>query len=533
MPPQLMAQLKKLGAQANGMSLGQKVLAVIGIGVLLLGGSAFYAYASKPDMVPVSSGVSDADAADITAALSGAGITSEYSGGAVSVPAAQASTAKMTIAAAGLPKQKSGFALLDEQGITATQFQQKVTYQRAVEGDLATTIEQLDGVQSAVVHLAVPEDTVFTETKEPTKASVLIDTGISKATDDQVNSIIQLVSSSVPNLDPMQVTVSDAKGELLSAAGQGAVGQGDEQTAAYETKTQSTIQAMLDKTLGPGKAIASVNATLNFDKTNRISTTYTPSGALPSSQTTKEEVYNGGTAGVGGALGANGVLGVDGTDPAAGAGTTTGAGGYSKKENTQDNANNTVVDNTVVAPGAVQRLSVAVMVDPTALAGIGQQNLQQTVAAAAGFDQARGDQVVITPATFDTSAADAAAKDLAAAKAAEKSEQQWALIKQGAIALGVLLLAIVLLIAWRRAVKKNKREAVDLGELERLYPEGPAGPPAPMTALAPAADDSHLLVAPEPEPEALRRQEFGQLVDTQPAEVANLLRGWLAASKKG
>ncbi|TNM69388.1 flagellar M-ring protein FliF [Streptomyces sp. NP160] len=532
MPPQLMDQLKKLGAQVNSLSLGQKVLAVIGIGVLVLGGSAFYTYASKPDLVPVASGVSDADAADITAALQGAGITGEYSGGSVNVPADQASSAKMTIAAAGLPKQKGGFALLDEQGITATQFQQKVTYQRAVEQDLATTIEQMDGVQSAVVHLAVPEETVYSESKEPTKASILIDTGITKATDDQVNAIIQLVSSSVPNLDPKQVTVSDAQGELLSAAGQGAVGQGDEQTAAYETKTQSAIQSMLDKTLGPGKAIASVNATLNFDQTNRLSTTYTPSGALPSSISTKEEVYNGGNANVGGALGANGVLGVDGTETTAGAGTTAGQGGYSKKENTQDNANNTVVDNTVVAPGAVERQSVAVMVDQAALAGIGQQNLQAAIAAAAGFDEARGDQVVITPATFDTTAADAAAKDLAAAEAEQKSEEQWALIKQGAIALGVLLLAIVLLVAWRRAVKKNRREAVDLGELERLYPETPLAP-APMTALAPAVDDSHLLVAPDPEPEALRRQEFGQLVDTQPAEVANLLRGWLAASKKG
>ncbi|MBC3763768.1 flagellar basal-body MS-ring/collar protein FliF [Quadrisphaera oryzae] len=532
MPPQLTDQLKKLGAQVNSLSLGQKVLAVIGIGILLLGGSAFVTYVSKPDLVPVASGVSAADASDMTGALQSAGITGTFQGGQVLVPSADESKAAMAIAAAGLPKEKSGFALLDQQGITASQFQQKVAYQRAVEGDLAKTIEQLDGVRSAVVHIAVPEETVYTESKEPTKASVLIDTGITKATDDQVNSIIQLVSSSVPDLDPKQVTVSDAKGELLSAAGQGAVGQGDEQTTAYETKTQSAIQAMLDKTLGPGKAIASVNATLNFDQTNRVKTTYTPSGALPSSQSTNEEVYNGGASGVGGALGANGVLGVNGTSTTAGAGSTTGQGGYTKKSNVQDNPNNTVVDNTMVAPGAVQRQSVAVMVDQAALAGIGQQNLQAAIAAAAGFDQVRGDVVTITPATFDTTAADAAKQQLAAAAAQQKSDAQWALIKQGAIALGVLLLAIVLLIAWRRAVKKNRREAVDLGELERLYPEVPA-PGTPMSALAPAADDGHLLVAPEPEPEALRRQEFGQLVDTQPAEVANLLRGWLAASKKG
>jgi flagellar M-ring protein FliF len=235
---------------------------------------------------------------------------------------------------------------------------------------------------------------------------------------------------------------------------------------------------------------------------------------------------------VGGALGANGVFGVDGTSTTGG---TTGDGStYVKKSSTTDNANNVVVDNTVVAPGDVERQSVAVVVDQKSLDAIGQANLQTMVTTAAGFDQNRGDVVSVTPATFDTTAKDAADAALKKAAAEQKSEEQFALIKQGAIALGVLLLALVLFIAWRRAVKKGKREAVDIGELERLYPEVPvaAGQAGPGLAL-PTANDAHLLTAPEPEPEALRRQEFGQLVDTQPAEVANLLRGWLAASKKG
>ncbi len=545
MPPQMMARLKAAGTQINGMTLGQKVVAVIGIGVLLLGGSAFFTWASKPDYVAVYSGGSDSDASAINEALTGAGITTQLQDGAVLVPSADKEQARLDIAAAGLPKgQASGYALLDAEGVTSSQFQQKVTYQRAIEGELASTIEGIDGVDTAVVHLAVPEQTVFTDSKGTTTASVLVSTRSgTELTDEQVNTIIGLVSSSVPDLAKNQVTVSDSTGRLLSSAGQGATGNQDDRTAGYESDQASNIQKMLDTVLGTGKSMATVNATLDFDAVSTATTTYTNSGALPLHSSSSNETLNGsGTGTTGGSLGCNGVLGTDTTGAACtgASGTTTGTGnGYVKKNDVVDNAVNTAVEQRVAAPGKVERQSVAVVVDQTALAAIGADNLKTMVASAAGADTTRGDVVTVTPANFSTTAADAAAKDLAAAKAQQAQEAQVSLIKQGAIGLGVLVLLIVLLVAWRRAMKKGARQPVDLGALERLYPEGasvqlaPAGAAASIAGYAAPPADGYQLVAPEPEPEALRRQEFGQLVDAQPTEVANLLRGWLAASKKG
>ncbi len=535
MPPQLVAALKRAGTQVNGMTLGQKVIAVIGIGVLLLGGSAFYASVSKPDYVTVFSGLSGSDPGDTRDALVAAGIDAQLDGNAVTVPADQVSEAQAKAAQAGLPKgESSGGDVLASMGVTTTQLQQRAALQASLEQKIGSTLELLDGVQTASVQLAVPEKTVFEDQKQSTTAAVVVDTGTHEATTDEVNAMVSLVSRSVPDLKPADVTITDATGKLLTDDGTGAGGKRDELTTGYEQKMQSKIQSILDTTLGTGKAIATVNATLDMDATNRASTTYTNSGALPNSQTEASEEYSGAGAGVGGALGANGVFGVDGTSTTGG---TTGDGStYVKKSSTTDNANNVVVDNTVVAPGDVERQSVAVIVDQKAMDAFGgQQNLQTFLTTAVGFDQNRGDVVSVTPATLSTTAADAAAAALKAAAAEQKSEEQFALIKQGAIALGVLLLALVLFVAWRRAVKKGKREAVDIGELERLYPEVPVavGQAGPAGLALPTANDAHLLTAPEPEPEALRRQEFGQLVDTQPAEVANLLRGWLAASKKG
>lgn len=531
MPPQLTAALKRAGTQINGMTLGQKVIAVIGIGVLLLGGSAFATWASKPEYVPVFSGLTGSDAGDTRDVLVAAGLDAQLSGDAIEVPADQEAEARAKASQAGLPKGKTSSSMLDGMGITTSQFQQKALYQSALQDKIGQSLTLLDGVQTAAVQLAVPEKTVFEAQKEPTKAAVVVDTGTHEATTDEVNAMVSLVSNSVPDLKPANVSITDATGKLLTDDGTGSSGKRDELTNGFEAKVQSKVQSMLDETLGAGKALATVSATLNMDATNRASTTYTNSGALPNSQTTGSEKYSGAGAGVGGALGANGVFGVDGTSTTAGA--TTGDGSsYVKENSTTDNANNVVVDNTTVAPGDVERQSIAVVVDQKALDAIGQQNLQTMVSTAVGLDTNRGDVVSVTPATFDTTAKDAATAALAKATAQEKSDAQFALIKQGAIALGVLLLAIILLVAWRRAVKKGKREAVDLGELERLYPESPEVAGQASFSL-PAANDAHLLTAPEPEPEALRRQEFGQLVDTQPAEVANLLRGWLAASKKG
>src|SRR5438477_6145355 len=138
-------------------------------------------------------------------------------GSAVLVPATKVYDLRLSLSAAGLPKGGTvGYELLDKQGLTTSEFTQKVDYQRAVEGELARTLMALDGVENASVHLAVPQDTLFTDNKQPTRASVLLKTS-TDLSDDAVQSIVNLVASSVPNLNPNDVTVADTAGRVLSS----------------------------------------------------------------------------------------------------------------------------------------------------------------------------------------------------------------------------------------------------------------------------------------------------------------------------
>lgn len=531
----LIVRARSLGTTVGAFTPGQKVLAVLGVGVIALGGSALYRAAAAPTYTPLFSNLAPADASAIVDQLGSGGVQYELEDGGttIMVPQEVVSAERLKAAAAGLPgSSDTGYALLDKAGMTSSQFQQQVTYQRALEGELAATVKGIRGVRSAVVHLAIPEKTVFEDQTSPPTASVLVDTGPGASLNDsQVQSIVNLVSSSVPEMSADGVTVSDASGAVLTAAGTdgvGGVGGRDDQTKAYEDKTAAGIQRMLDTVLGPGRAVATVTAELNFDKTSTTNEQFTSTdGVPPLNEKTSTETYTGGPRGVGGALGDNGVLGQDGNEAGANADGTDG--GYEKVDATRNNAVDKLTTATTLAPGSVRKQSVAVVVDTGAAAGPGVAQLQQMVTTAAGIDAARGDSVSVNQVAFDTTAADQAAEELAAARAADAAAARTDLYRQGAIAAVILLAFVVALVLWRRAAKRRARQVVDLGELDAIYGAGRAddrivdqdgaaiGPPAEQIALMPAG----------PSPAALRRAQVGEMVDESPAEVADVLRGWM------
>lgn len=526
----LIVRARSLGTTVAGFSTAQKVLMVLGLGVLALGGSALYRTAVAPTYTPLFSNLAPADASAIVDQLDSDGVEYQLEDGGttIMVPKEVVSAERLKAASAGLPgSSDTGYALLDKQGMTSSQLQQTVTYQRAIEGELATTIKGIRGVDSAVVHLAIPKKTVFEDKTTPPTASVLVDTGPGRSlTDNQVQAIGNLVASSVPEMSVDQVSISDANGELLTASGDDGTGGAngrDDQTQAYQDKTAASIQRMLDKVVGPGKAVATVTAELNFDKTSQTKEEFTSKdGVPPLSEKTTRENYVGNQRGVGGALGDNGVLGMDQQEIDA---AVQEQGGYTKEDGTKNNAVDKTTTATTLAPGSVKRQSVAVVVDTGAAAGPGVAQLQQMVTTAAGIDGARGDTLSVNQVAFNTDAADQAKKELAAAKAADAAAAKTDLYKQGAIAAAILLAFIIALVLWRRAAKRAARQVVDLGELEAIYrgddvidQDGAAiGPPAEQIALMPAG----------PSPAALRRAQVGEMVDESPAEVADVLRGWM------
>jgi flagellar M-ring protein FliF len=342
---------------------------------------------------------------------------------------------------------------------------------------------------------------------------------------DQVQSIVHLVASSIEGMDPTQVTVVDGKGQLLSSPTDAATGVGgstrQEMTADYETRQAQSLQVMLDRVLGPGRAVAQVTAQLNFDAIESTNEKLTSNPkTLPIAESTTVEKYTG----TGGAAG--GVLGTDNLAVPSG---TTGNGQYNKTATTKNNSISKETITTKAAPGAVARQSVSVVVDAKT-PGLQVAQIQQMVTTAAGIDAKRGDTMSVTSLPFDTSAAATAAADLKKADAAQKQQVLIGYAKQGAIAL-VLLLALLIFWLKRRKKKKNAPAEPQLHQLEvddvvrRPLPAGPEalGSTGRLPALAAASDGLD-----GPSAAARQRDEVAALVERQPEEVAELLRGWLA-----
>ncbi|MBW4095806.1 MAG: flagellar M-ring protein FliF, partial [Acidobacteria bacterium] len=232
---------------------------------MLLGSVALGSVFGKQAYSPLFSGLSGTDASAIVAQLKTDNVPYQLDNGGstIMVPDAKVNDERLKAAAANLPSSTTGgYGLLDNMGVTSSEFQQSVTYKRAMEGELAKTIMAMDGVKNAAVKLAIPAQTVFTDQKQSPTASVFVETSSGTTlTDSQVNAIVHLTSSSVTDLKPENVSLVDAKGNVLTT---GAAGTSTDKTANdYEKRIGSSVQAMLDKVVGVGNSTVSVAADLD------------------------------------------------------------------------------------------------------------------------------------------------------------------------------------------------------------------------------------------------------------------------------
>src|SRR5919206_4850939 len=312
MPPALAGPLERIRSAFSTISLGQKVvIGLLGLG-LVLGGFFFYRWITAPTYAPLFSNLASTDASAIVDELNAAGVAYALADGGGTIMVAKDSVydLRLSMSGKGLPAgSDTGYALLDEQGITTSEFQQQVTYQRALQDELSATLEALEGVRTAVVHVALPEDEVFASDEAEPTASVLLDLAPGTTLDSgQVQAVTNLVSSSIEGMDPDQVTVADATGTVLSAPGQGvtaAAGDARSQLEQdYEDRLAANAQAVLDPILGAGRAKVSVRADVDLDQRSTTSETHTyEQGTPPISESTTTEQYSGNGAAVGGILG--------------------------------------------------------------------------------------------------------------------------------------------------------------------------------------------------------------------------------------
>jgi flagellar M-ring protein FliF len=534
------AALRRRGASVwSGFTPGQKTMLMLAMATVVIGGYFFTKWAGQPTMAPLYNNLSQTDASSITTQLSGKGVGYKLAdgGATVMVPEGQVYQLRLDMASKGLPTGGAqGYSLLDKQGITTSEFNQRIDYQRALEGELARTIGAIDGVQGADVHLVIPTDDVFSDDSRKPSASVLLKAAPGKKfSSDQVRSIVNLVAGSVEGLDPTAVTVADSSGHTLSAPGDdGTDASGDQtsQTSTFEDNLARSIEDMLAPVTGQGGAVVRVKADLNFDQrsttTESFATPATGQTAPAVSSNTSKETFSGpGAAGA-----AGGVLGTTGGQTAT-QGAASSANSYEKDTSDQSFAVGKVTEQVKSAPGSVNRLSVAVLVDTKVKAAPAE--LSSVVSAAAGIDAKRGDVVTVSQLAFDHTAADAATKEQKAAAADKAKAQLLGLIRT----VGVLLIVLVaLFLAWRSA----RKAGVTRYPVPGVLPSGPVHAEALQAALAAlGSGDGYQLpdgvdrrgISGDPPPAALPsapdvNDELAELIDRQPDEVAQILRGWLA-----
>jgi flagellar M-ring protein FliF len=524
MRQQLTGRLQNLQRTFGAFTAGQKTVAVIGGLALVLAGVMVFRWASTPSYAPLFTGMAPADASAVVDQLESSGTPYQLAdgGNTIMVPRDAVYDTRIQLSGEGLPSAGTdGYSLLDNQSLSTSQFQEQTSYKRAIEGELEKTIEALDPVQTAVVHVALPQEELFESDVKPTTASVLVATAPGATLDSgQVQAVVHLVASSVEGLDPKQVTLSDSTGQVLSAAGDAAATVGDaraQQVKAFEDRLGTSVGSVLDRVLGSGNSAVQVTADLNFDETTTQTTRYfSDPDATPLNDATMTETYT--TPGAGNGT-TGGVVGPDGQlDPTAG--TAEGGTEYTKEQRTSDNAVNTEVEQRQAAPGNVESLHVGVVLDTQAMGGIDINEVENLVASSLGIDEERGDTVEVTSMPFDRTAEEDAAAALAAAEKADSRAEMMSMGKTGGL---VLLVLLVLLAAWRQSKKRMKARAQATSYVvEQLRRSDPPAAVAPSPLSATPALDSG-----QSELRLAARDEIAALVERQPEEVAQLLRGWL------
>lgn len=404
------------------------ILVSLAAAIALVAG--LFMWARTPDYRVLFSNLSERDGGAVVTALEQMNIPYKMAegSGAILVPAERVYDLRFRLASQGLPRGGAvGFELMDNAKLGMTQFQEQVTYQRALEGELSRTIQSLSPVESARVHLAIPKPSVFIRDKQAPSASVLVSLYPGRVLDvAQVNAIVHMVSSSVPELAADSVTVVDQAGRLLTAKSDSSSLKGLNanqldylrEIEAYYAKR---VEAIVSPIVGEGNVRAEVRADLDFSEAESTSESYRPNPA-PEQQAVRSRQSMQSVNGDGGqAAGIPGALTNQPPGPAAApltaptganAGAATGqeqAGAGSRRE---ENTINFELDRTirhVKEPlGRVKRLSVAVVVNYRQQAGqaakpLAPEEMQQVtnlVREAMGFSQERGDTVNVVNAAF-------------------------------------------------------------------------------------------------------------------------------------
>ena len=532
------------------------IIGAIVVLVLAFAGISYW-YGSKPEYVPLYTNLETKDAGDVVNNLKEAGVPYELledkKGATILVPATQVHNLRLDLAAVGLPRGNKGFEIFDDSKLGVTEFQNKVNYLQALQGELTRTIEHLDSVDKARVHIVLPEDSLYKKNEKPATASILLMLKPeTKLTTPEVKGIVNLVSHSVQGLAPENITIVDEQGNILNKNDDDAFEQQTaqnlrtlsqiEMTKKVRDHIQQNIQTMLDKTLGEGNAFVRVSVELDFDDRKIDRQTFTPvvdeSGIIRSQQDISES-YNGESTMPGGPAG------VQSNIPGYVAEDRNANAEYERKESTRNYEVNEENQKIIASPGSIRRLTVAVLVNDT-ITELQQEGLLRAVSSAAGINEARGDTISVEPLPFNTDLLDQRAEE-ARQEQLRKDRILYTEIA-AMILLAALLLGGFLMYRWKKrkerqdeierqlAAERKAREEEEQArraEEARVQAEIAKQQAEEQAQIEQRAKEVEENIIPEENLTEEEREQLKEkkailkLIDEKPAEVAMLVKLWL------
>jgi flagellar M-ring protein FliF len=562
-PQQLLA---RLGALTSALS-GRQLASLAGAFVLVVGivaGSAYWV--NRPTYALLFADMEVEDAGMMVTRIKALKVPYQLDPGgrSIRVPVERVDELRLELSSQGMPSSgRVGFEIFDRTAFGATEFLEQVNYRRALEGEIARTIATISEVSNARVHIAMGRETLFGDPR-PAKASVVLKLrgarGLSAGT---ISGITNLVAASVEGLRPEAVVVLDSFGRPLAKPGE----KNDDPLGAAQLEKQQRIEremsarvvALLEPVVGVERVRVNVAVKLNPQSQEETEERWDPNTVLRSHQTTSDTSVAGSAASVGSTstltpvAGARGNLPISATAAANGATSVTNSTGPSSTR-TAETSNFEVsrtTRRTIMPPGDVQRLSVAVILDDNQQATTGQdgtvttktvprtpehlQKIQELVAASVGHEPDRGDQLTVQNVSFEEAApALPEAPKTVVQRVQEYTPQIW----EGVRMVVIMVIALVALLFVVRPMLKTAATLtvatpVTAGAPTAVLPPGHA----PRTVADLESEIEARLDAAAAQGAEGRRlpvltKRVTAISDSEPENVAKLLRGWIAEGER-
>ncbi len=529
----------QIGAQLSAvwkqLGLNQRISLVLAAGVVLIGLAGLMVWSSRTDYALLYGKLDDAEAAKVIAALDDAKIPYKVSrgGGTISVPVDKVHVMRMQLAGKGIPRGEGvGFEIFDKPNFGESDFVQRANYLRAVQGELARTIGQVDAIEQARVMIVMPENRLLVDNQRKPTASVFVKVrGNANLPSQTVNAIRFLVANAVEGLQSNFVSVVDNQGNVLSENNENdtLAGLSSGQLLAkkqFDMYLSKNVEGMLERVLGPGQAVVRVSAEINFDSLKREEEKYDPEGQVLRTSNTTDENTDSSTPNAGGVPG---TAANSSTETNSVAATASNKNNTKKKTLTSQYEINKTVSTTVQNAGGLRRLSAAVFV-ATRMIGSGTNRvatprspeellkLRRLVQSALGIQEnaenVRKDEITVEEMAFN----DQPAIEMTQQLDQQQTRRYWTDLAVNAVypVIGLIVLGFF----WR-AFKKTPALNIPLGVPLGEFGFGPNGTGLPGSKGQNAAGGT---------PPVVTVDVLNKLIRENPDNMTQAIRTWMTRS---